>query len=390
MKINLSRSHLLDISTALLLLVSLVFFKDLWLSDRLFPVVPGFFWLTDSPPLAHSILYYAAILFLTAMFLPKAGVQRYAPVLAILTIALSCLFDVLRLQPAIYLALITLILVRADKSRVSIQIMFVLIYFWTGFQKLNHNFIQSGFERLLQDIPLPAFVLSWMPMLAVLTALIEMSIGIFLIFGKTRIFGVLLGTFFHVLILLLLGPIGLNWEPFVWAWNIWMIASLWILFFNTEGGLDYRRPYAAVYVAVVLLFFVGPVANLFGWWNDYLSFKFYSSNTRSAVIKLQPGSPWQTHGLFRNAVVYEGRINIAQWGFAETGVPEFSNEWYYERFFFQICEKLKVPPEDKSMLLIIFGIPDRFSGRTEMRPVFCSELLEHFKARDLRLDHGPT
>lgn len=368
----------LIVASGLFLFVSLIFFKNLWLADRQFPTVPLFSFMIDSPSIIHLVLYVLLVVFslLTVLF----GRSRFdlTAVPLCFLVLVSCGLDMTRLQPAIYLALTTLILLIWSGSLVFVQLVFMLTYFWAGLQKFNSNFISEGFEKLLLVFNLPEFFHPWMPALAILAALFELGLGVLLFFRKTRNTGVILATLMHLFILLLLGPLGMNWEPFVWPWNVWMICCVWLLFYQTDNRiLDVTGPKFQI-LLVSLFFVIGPLLNFFGSWNDYLSFKFYSSNTRGAAIKFQSGSPWVNHALFASAIVKEDRINIAQWGFAETGCPDFPSEWYYVRLFRQVCKRLDVPAADRSVHMNIYESPGRFDGLFKRKEIYCSELTKTF------------
>lgn len=373
-----NRRHGLMAASGLFLFVSLVFFKNLWLGERQFPTVSLFSSWLNSPLIVHTVLYYMLIvLSLVTVIFGRA--RAYATLLPLVfLLVVSCCLDMTRLQPSIYLALAVLILLLSGGGLACIQLVFILTYFWAGLQKLNYNFIVEGFEKLFQTFTLPGFFHALMPWLAVLAAFLEISLGVLLVFKKTRNAGLVLATLMHLFILLLLGPIGINWEPFVWPWNVWMVCCLWILFYRTDNQIKEVLPLKFQLSLVVLFFVLAPASNFFGWWNDYLSFKFYSSNTRGAAIKFQPDSAWAHHPLFANAVVKDGRINIAQWGFVETGCPDFPSEWYYVRLFQQVCRRLDVSEADQSIHLNIYGNPGRFDGLSEKKDIYCSELTKTF------------
>jgi hypothetical protein len=93
----------------------------------------------------------------------------------------------------------------------------------------------------------------------------------------------------HAVALLVLGPLGHDYNLVVWPWNLAMIALVIALFPPVrlrQSLLDLRAslPGAVAVAAICLL----PILSYSGRWNSYFSFALYSGNLAKADIFLTP------------------------------------------------------------------------------------------------------
>ena len=123
----------------------------------------------------------------------------------------------------------------------SLQLVLIFTYLWSGIQKLNIYFANDVFPWLMTSFsvlePLGEYAY-----LGYGIAIIEALLGVGLFFSRTRKTTIWAATFFHLIILIQL--IGLKWNSVVWAWNIAMIAFNWILFsdkpiFKTNSNISF-------------------------------------------------------------------------------------------------------------------------------------------------------
>jgi len=355
-KRNLRESGLIA-TTAFMFLTILIFFQKLWLADRAFPNVPVFRFLADAPVWVHAGIFYLAIAF-AVLLLVTARLNRAVFIWPfVLTFSASWFLDVLRLQPQLYLGYIFLILLAVDRNKANLQRVIIFVYFWAGLQKLNFGWTSQFFPRALKSFEVFSGldVNSFPIAVGVSAALFESLIGLMLLLPKTRNMGVLAATALHLFILLLLGPLNGDMEPFVWPWNAWMICVVWLLFIDErEKTVFFNRGFTGHIVTV--LFLIGPLSNFAGWWNDYLAFKIYSGNVRAGYILYPPESKYQEDPIFEEITTRKRGINISSWGFADVGANHFPSDWYFKDFFWQICRKLNVPSGEQKFTLRIHTV----------------------------------
>ena len=336
-----TRTALVLAVTGLMFLINLISFPKYWSADRSFPNVPLFRFLTDVPSFVHLIIFYILILSSTLLIL-KCRSRRAGFILPlILAFSFSWFLDVLRLQPQFYLALVFLVLIAFDKGILNLQRVIILVYFWAGLQKLSFAWAEKFFPVYLKQLSFFANFEHIPLFFGIMAALFECSIAFLLFFRATRIGGVYAATFLHLFILLLLGPLTMNWEPFVWSWNVWMIAVVWLLFYKKNEALKlFKGGFLGLLVS--FLFILAPFGSYFGTWNDYLAFRFYSATARAGHIVYPQDSPYKEHSVFKDFPYKKNGVSIDGWGYSETGANNFPSDWYFKDLFWQVCQKMKI------------------------------------------------
>ncbi|MCF8276796.1 MAG: DoxX family membrane protein [Flavobacteriales bacterium] len=194
-----------------------------------------------------SYAFAISILFLTGFSAVVAAILLRTS-LAILTIGLFLSYvlfvDVNLLQPYNYMYLFLLFLFCADKERTSIAVsilpyLLAGIYVWSGLHKFNAHYAESAFyNTFYQLFHLPSYwAESRWPLLAYFSAFLEVLFGAGLLFRAFRKYAALLLIATHVIILLAIGPFGLQWNPTVWPWNLFMMAILSSFILETKHEL---------------------------------------------------------------------------------------------------------------------------------------------------------
>ncbi|MFK7806731.1 MAG: hypothetical protein AB8F74_02920, partial [Saprospiraceae bacterium] len=262
------------------LLIQLFLTEQLWWSlDRSFPTVPVFsflptlnnFWWSELLPWGFVIALLGAI-----VFVDKKVVIWSVVLLATALIVL----DVNRLQIWIYqwlsMLLVVVLLENWKQRKIVFQFMLIALYFWSGFNKLNFSYVTHSFPWLMEGFEITK-VLAANPILALATAALEIVIAIGFLFRKTHKLSLGLAVGMHLLILLILGPWGHNWNYPVWPWNAAMIALVYILFFN-ENFTGFKSFWNIGLFPKIIFFIWGifPLGNTLELWDEQLSFKMYS------------------------------------------------------------------------------------------------------------------
>jgi hypothetical protein len=332
---------------AIACLISMLLSFNIWTNERSFPTSPLF---NILPPIFHPIDYIIIAGCFLTIFLIAIVRNPQKLIILFLVIGLVLLvFDLNRWQPWFYQYYLMFFLLsffnyRCDDTKqlvaliTILKIMIAAIYFWSGLQKFNPNFIADTFPWLLEPITdqLGDNSLSHFKILGYAFPLIESVSGIILLINPIKKLGVILIVSMHVFILFVIGPLGHNYNPVVWPWNLAMIAFSLILFNNEIDFklIDFRTMFRYHSIKIVfLLFILMPQLNFFNKWDSYLSHNLYSGNTSSGDIFLSKETKEQLpESIQKYAVIsdQEYAIAIKYWCMKETGVPAYPEQRNFE------------------------------------------------------------
>ena len=159
MKSQKKQIHLITKAIAIACLASIVLSWKLWLSERNFPTTPV---LNFIPTLTHPIDYFIlATLIISLSCIVFFKYSQKLIIAFILISVLAALLDLNRWQPWFYQYVLMFFVLsfytKEDaKQEAAIILCFKLIvfaiYFWSGLQKLNPNFISDTFPWLMEPI----------------------------------------------------------------------------------------------------------------------------------------------------------------------------------------------------------------------------------------------
>jgi hypothetical protein len=267
------------------IITKLICYK-LWLGDRLFPIVPVHESLSILPSMTHLLLFITSICgMLWLFFYPNKKVA----VVLLLAELLSCMLDQNRWQPWEYqfiFMLVVYISFEDEKQVITLwQLILSGIFFFSGISKFNSAFIHDIWQGMMLQRWLGMnHINSWVIRAGYALPLIEMTAGICLLFGKTRVLAIWTLTCMHVIILWMLGPLGLNINAVIWPWNILMPLLLFSLFYKKSFGSNNSFLWKPVSWLVLLCFWILPWFQLAGYWDKYLSAVLYSGGVEQLFI----------------------------------------------------------------------------------------------------------
>ncbi|MFL5752143.1 MAG: HTTM domain-containing protein [Bacteroidia bacterium] len=337
---------------ALGLLASVSVSWRLWISDRDFPLVPVFDGLTPLPVPADKILF-GLFLFCTVMLL-FARRPRFSIAIVLLIGAYLAIADQNRLQPWFYQYMLMLLVLafynwRVDEPKdhtaifTTLKIIVAAIYFWSGIQKLNPNFMADTWPWLIK--PLES-IFTPEGCTVILKSgygipFIEIFIGIALFSASAKRIAIPLAIGMHLLILILMGPFGHNYNPVIWGWNLGMVFMIYFLFAGTADSkyhsVSYLFSFKPAYI-ILLLCGLMPGLNLVNKWDSYLSASLYSGNTSNGIIYLSDNArsrlPYYLQSFTKPEGNKQNSLNIKQWAMHELQVPG-----YPEKRIFEAVEK---------------------------------------------------
>jgi hypothetical protein len=354
----------------------------LWISTRFFPLTP----VSDSLPAIHFPFDYLWFFFLLALlalvfFLPRAILLF---VFVCLAIALS-LWDQTRWQPWFVQTIAMLAVLgwfgwkKRQHQEIALDLCRLIIvasYFWSGWQKLNVNFVRQTWPEIISFLPqafqflgsdVPASIIPVIP-------LVEIAISFGLLTRRFRNLAVIFAIITHLFILSLLVLSGEN--TVVWPWNLAMAAFVFVLFWG-ELESDTRKiifPKNIFHLLILIFFGALPALSFAGRWDSYLSSALYSGNTRQAVIYMRrpvierlPGAIheyiWQSTEPFF--------LDINRWSFGELNVSVYPENRVYRKVAQWVCRQAD---NDSVIQLRILGKPDPFTGLRKSEYYDCEQL----------------
>ena len=328
----------------------------LWVSTRFYPLVPVFHFLPRIPlPLdyvcfAGLLALLAAIAFATR---PRPYILTFVALFAIYS-----LFDQTRWQPWAYQYWLMLIalgcfscnaedLVGQRDSLNILRLIMGCTYFYSGFQKLNADFVAYGMPWVLGTlhVHIPGLhYIGWV------TPFIEVSIGLCLLSRRFRKIGIVNGIIMHLFILYSFGPLGLNWNSVVWPWNVVMIALILLLFTKTDvtfGDIVWRNRFVYQKVVLVLLGIL-PALSFFGYWPSDLSLCLYTANLTEAQVmvsqKVKEQLPPTVQPYVKNV---DGHLVLRtqDWSFGEMNVPPYAEIQSFTAIGKTVCQWVNYSPD---------------------------------------------
>lgn len=334
---------------------TLLISRPLWLTARDYPHVPVIPGLPQPPEPVAQLLFWAAILALAASALTAGGlpVRPDRPIAVVLAITgLWAVLDQTRWQPYMLTYVIAdaaLLLAARSADRPSwpmapLQLALACTYAWSGLHKFNHVYVESGFAYTAGPLFRwtgfdPAGAPRAVAGAALMSAVVEVAVGIGLLLPRTRRAAVVAAVATHAFILLMIGPLGRGVNSVVWPWNAFTAVAVALLFWPAEQSrvLDEASrawwsglrsgtarftaaPVAVAWWAAVLLCGVAPALSFAQWWDASLSFQLYAGKQAQATISYAPGRADALPPAARRAVRIDGALDLADWSMDEMRV----------------------------------------------------------------------
>lgn len=337
--------------TCLFWLVGKILSYKLWVADRLFPVIPPFDILFKVPDFVHSVLYLLSLLLITtAFFYPKKII-----IVALVVVELaSCFLDQNRWQPWEYQYVITAIVIAINfdntkKITTWLLLICAATYFYSGLQKFNSGFLtivwQDTFLHKFFKFPMHVVNNKLVANLGYLLPFLEVVLGISLLIKRTQKSAASLLLLMHVVILILIGPLGLMFNIIVWPWNLLMICYLLYFIFSEQAiatSLSYFSTGSNAIIAIVWCLF--PLLNFIGLWDNFMSFSLYSGRIPNMEICVEKNLPKELEYYFHlkqkpKKCTCENGVNIQVWGMDEILVPPLPQERVYKKVKYELQKK---------------------------------------------------
>lgn len=333
---------LIKITCIAWLAAKIISFK-VWTTDRDFPIAPVFDFL-HLPNEFHLLLFALSLTGIASvLFFP---LKKILQVGVIIIEVFSCMLDYMRWQPWEYQYLLALLFFLFSKERkqfLSLVTFFLAAtYIFSGIHKFGGSFLFTFWDRVilhkLLGFSYNEFMNPLMHYSGLMLPVIEVAVGIGILFIRSRKFFAYLAISMHLAIVLIFGPSGLKHNIIIFPWNLAMMAFVGILFYKSSEpnfSLSFFR--SKLNTAAFLLVGVLPVFCLFGKWDDYLSFNLYSGNTKTLVICVEDIKehaelkPYKTQ---KGSSMYcddNCLISTTAWALDELKVPVYPEERVFKK-----------------------------------------------------------
>lgn len=323
----------------------------LWTTQRAFPLlpripfVPGFPYPLDWLALAVFVCLALAVAIRTRPRLETAAL--------VLLAAILIAQDQTRCQPWVYQYVLMLFAVipsklesESESSRAlnTLRILVAALYFWSGLQKVNLVFFTDTgpwfFEAIGKYLPISPSVAG---VLSYFLPVVESSIGVGLLFPRTRRAALAAGVAMHLFILFAIGPLGHDVNDVIWPWNIVMIGILWVLFGRTERRvvrLHWLAPPKLVPRSVLVGFCLLPALNWVHLWDSYPSWALYSGMIVEGTVYIDDIAARCLDPDVRSHLRPFGSVQaLSIWDWAEDvlNAPVYPERWVFRRLTDYLC-----------------------------------------------------
>lgn len=349
------RLRILEWSLILTFACSLAISFPLWLVDRRFPVIPLFDFIPISQMAHVLLLFLMGLGLLSRLIFPNI---RFNFEVIFFSLMVLIVFDLNRIQPWVFhFSLYIYLLWIAEKRYFkyesyqmlfpAFQWIYIAILLWSGLHKLNSSF----FEEVVPYFSYPLtnyfpkfsrfinFGLMTLPFVEILAAL-----G--LLFQKTRNASVVLAALIHFGALIILGPFGHNSNQVIWPWNVFLLISVFILFFrqNSNLGILFKSLKSKTVFAVFFISMLMPIAHVYNYYDAYLSWDLYSGAKSLGSVCID-ADDYNNKVEIDDSVLHREGQNICvdsySWCMNEMRVPTPMNAYSQKKLKKQIQEKLK-------------------------------------------------
>ncbi|MEZ4921104.1 MAG: hypothetical protein R2792_18535 [Saprospiraceae bacterium] len=317
---KLNQEYLADRICVLGFILQALISWPLWLSHgRDFPMIPLADWLPGSLPAAGSILLALGILLLPLLLFWKPEVRRIRQSLLVYLLVMVIL-DLNRMQPWLYFYALIWFSGLFPSPNTLIRWILAGVYVWGGIQKLNPYYAEDNFAWFMEAFSWTA-PLGGNPALGYLSAVFEMGIGFMLLIPRLRPFAFYPAWAMHLLIVLVLSPLGHNWNAVVLPWNLAMAALVWLASKSSTNPTWTRYS-----IAMLLWVWIAPILNELNWTPHAVSWNLYSNLQDERSIHIQSGLVCEPMRPIWSAYAYDrkSKLLVDDWSMHSLHVPAWN------------------------------------------------------------------
>lgn len=368
-----------------------------WIPQSDYPQVP-LLRFVGSPPAAFQwglLAIVVASLVIAACFLQRLSEKGKACLFLTFVVAMTLLIvtDQHRLQPWAYqLVVYSVVLATIPSGAINrvrgialLRILTISIYLFSALGKLDVQFIETVGQQFL-DVALGFVgigvqrwqgpVRAFMP---VMFPVAELLIVFALAVPRFRPVGVGAAVILHVLLLLVLGPLGLRHQPGVLVWNLFFIAQVLLLFSGPRrhatttsdppnSGEPAQRSWTPLCVVVAVVLF--PLLEPIGWCDHWPAWGLYSPRNSRAIVEIHQAGlrqlPANLRPYLANADAGGGwvQLNIDDWSLDAVSVPIYPQD----RFQLGVAEFIATRYRlERTIRVRMLGMSNRWSGKRQSK-----------------------
>lgn len=363
----------------------------LWVPQETYPQVPLFGWATSVPFWIDWLLLAVWGLSLVLVLVGRLP-QRWNS--SAWLVASASMFGLMvlnqhRLQPWAYLAVLSgLILAACSAAQAERWLRWLLIsvYFYSAISKFDYLFVTIlGQEFVATGLGLIGVAVETWPAplrqcLSLSLPTGEVLVAVLLLIPRLRRLGVVMGIALHILLLLILGPWGMNHRPGVLIWNLQFCVLLILLFWPTSAQrgerdetADFDRPPWGIVPAVIaramaLCALLLPLLDAFERWDHWLSWGLYSTRAPRVELYISEDvvsrlpADLQQHCSETTYSGYLRKFALDRWSLAELGVPIYPQD----RFHTGLCLAL-LGRYQLDAVAVHSASPARLTGKREQQ-----------------------
>lgn len=363
-----------------LLLFSLTW--KLWTPQEIFPQVSLISLSFSLPTVVEWSCFVTVFASLVgSLVFPTGRFGRISAGCCSASLALLFIDDTHRLQPwAWHLFLVNAFLATAPRKLTIplIKWLTISIYFFSAISKFDINFVQGAgaylLEGLLYAIGVPSDSLSAPTKSIIIWGFpaSELALALGLCWRRTRFVAFIASLVMHAMLLVTLGPIGLNHEWPVLVWNLLFVAQNIVLFGLGQRALFAWHASGTMWAAACPfgLIIALPILSFFSIWPHWISWGLYSEQIDDVFLyisedaKAQLPAEWKRHVISPEIEGNLCRVRTDRFSLDVLNAPEFPQQRFQVGVALSLAQKHDWQDD---VLLVIKSTPDRRTGWRETR-----------------------
>ena len=363
----------------------------LWTPQSVFPQVPVFAMAGQWPGWIQWLGLAGMVGGLTGVLAAPAGrLTTGSLVLFATSTAGMIALDQMRLQPWAYQYVLMAVVLAVAEPRGAFALMRLLVvgfYFHSALTKLDYSFLHTLGQQFLASLAGIGglSVDGWSEPARLAAAGVfpvgELLVAVALLFGRTRRIGLAGAVLLHLVLLVILGPWGLDHQPGVLVWSLAFIAQDVLLFWfvpsrktaeePTPATTPAAWPASAMIGAAIVLPFLEPTS----WWDMWPSWGLYAASAQRVTLEVHRLQQEQLSG------------PIGDW----LEVPENpSDPWLTVRLDRWALDVLGAPiyPQSRVQLGVARGVAERFGLGNRVRVIRFDQAARFTGTRRYAVFHG--
>lgn len=372
-------------------------------ADLQFPAIPVFAFLVGIDPWVHMVVTVITwVTLLVGVVLCFRARQQRALQWLCLGIAgllvLQVLLNQHRFLPWVLQSMILLIgfglLAERDFLRL-MRVLIVTIYIYSAISKLDYQFVRTTGRQILETMvgwagwDVSGWSVTALDGLVLGFPVMELLIGIGLVLRQTRLVAAILGMGMHLMLILVLGPWGLDHAESVLLWNGLFVAQLGLLYWPArrsvgkaviakDPGVSQRSDWVVVLTWVLCVY---PLAEKFDAIDHWPAWGLYSPRASRCRLRVADWKvaqlPSSARELFRpvdDEWTGMRECDLGTWSIRAVNAPVYPQDRFQLGLARYLVEQLDV---DRAWEVEIQSASGFWTGKRQVETITTREELEH-------------